>query len=106
MDRGLLPRRVGCRSPLSFSSFASALPRSSLLDPLVAVLADAKFKAKDHFTGIHNSTKARLLAQAKAGGAAPALQRQLSAKTQLLRDLFQKLYVSIAFLSGSLRFLR
>jgi len=58
-----------------------------------AVLLDAKFKAKEHFVHIRSATKARLVAAAKAHpqNPLPALKRQLSAKTQLLMQAFQKM---------------
>jgi len=59
-------------------------------DASSAVLLDAKFKAKENFIHIRSATKARLLAKAKNTPAVPTLKRQLSEKSSLLLQAFQK----------------
>jgi len=60
-------------------------------DASSAVLLDAKFKAKENFIHLRSATKARLLAEAKKSHVIPALKRQLSAKSSLLLQAFQKM---------------
>jgi len=56
-----------------------------------AVLLDGKFKAKENFIHIRAATKARLVANPAHKAAVPALKRQLSTKSQLLRQAFEKM---------------
>jgi len=55
------------------------------------VLADAKYKAKEHFVFIRQATKARLIAEANKGAVVPTLKRQLSQKSAMLHAAFQRL---------------
>jgi len=60
-------------------------------DAPMEVLADAKYKAKEHFVFIRQATKARIIAEANKGKAIPALKRQLSERSATLREMFGKL---------------
>jgi hypothetical protein len=55
------------------------------------VLMDAKFKGKENLIFIRQATKQRLIAEEKKRGTLPKLQRQLSEKSAMMFQAFQKL---------------
>jgi hypothetical protein len=59
-----------------------------------AALADARYKATDHFKAIGTFTKSRVVSRGTSSGAVPALKRQLSTRSVALAQAFSKLDVN------------
>jgi len=55
------------------------------------VLADGKYKAKEHFKAIATATKKRIVKVANAGPTIPKIKRQLSSRSRALWQAFKKL---------------